>query len=198
MQARTRFTALITAVTAAALAAVAVADMAGGGRDESPAQAKAIAQHTVVAGAFQGSKDYYDYYSFKAQAGETLKFTLKDTTRSCAGTTDADQDGCPVYGWLANASKQQLGGPNSSAGGSTAVGPNRSHSTRTSWVWTFRHAGTYYIGLMDNADPAIPAGTPSYTIEVTRRRCSTGCTPRRTSTARGSTSRSGSRKSRRE
>ena len=155
-------------MAAAALAApVAVADMAGGGPDESPAQAQPIAQNTVVAGAFQGSKDYYDYYSFQAHADETLKFTLTDTTSSCTGTTDADQDGCPVYGWLADAGNQQVGGSNSGGGGSTSIGPNGAYSPQTSWVWTFSQAGTYYIGLQDDEDPAIPAGTPSYTIEVT-------------------------------
>jgi hypothetical protein len=146
---------------------MAIADMSGGGADESPAQAQPIALNTVVTGAFQGSNDYFDYYSFKAQAGETLKFTLTDTTSSCTGTTDADQDGCPVYGWLADASGQQPGGSDSSAGGSTSVGRNGAYSPQTSWVWTFSQAGTFYIGLQDDEDPAIPAGTPSYTIEMT-------------------------------
>src|SRR2546421_13046687 len=104
MHARTWITARTTVLTAAAVAApVAVAETAGGGADESPAQAQPIARNTVVAGAFQGPTDYYDYYSFKAQAGETLRFTLTDTTSSCTGSTDVDQDGYPVYGWLADA-----------------------------------------------------------------------------------------------
>jgi uncharacterized cupredoxin-like copper-binding protein len=167
MHARTRITALTTVVIAAAVAApVAVANPAGGGAADSPAQAQPIARNTQVAGAFQGSSDYFDYYSFTVQAGETLRFTLTNTT-SCTHSADVDQDGCPVYGWLADASNNQLGGPDSDAGGSTSVGPNGAYSSQVSWVWTFSQAGTYYIGLQDDEDPAIPAGTPSYTIEVT-------------------------------
>lgn len=167
MHARTWITALTTVLAAAAVAApVAVAERTGGGADESPAQAQPIARNTVVSGAFQGPSDFFDYYSFQAQAGETLRFTLTDTT-SCTKSNDVDQDGCPVYGWLADASNNQLGGPNSDAGGSTSVGPNGADAAQDSWVWTFSQAGTYYIGLQDDEDPAIPAGTPSYTIEVT-------------------------------
>jgi hypothetical protein len=158
----------MTVMAAAAVAApVAVAEMAGGGADESPAQAQPIARNTVVEGAFQGSKDYYDYYSFKAQAGETLRFTLTDTTSSCTNQNDVDQDGCPVYGWLADASNNQLGGSSSGAGGSTSVGPNGADPSQVSWLWKFSQAGTYYIALQDDGDPAIPAGTPSYSIKVT-------------------------------
>jgi hypothetical protein len=168
MRARTRITALITLVTAATVAVpVAAGDKVGGGPDESPAQAQPIAQNKVVAGAFQGSKDYFDYYSFTAQAGQTLKFTLTDTTSSCSGSTDAYKDGCPVYGWLADASNQQLGGPNSAAGGNTSVGKNGAYPQQASWTWKFSQAGTYYIGLQDDAGPAIPKGTPTYTIEYT-------------------------------
>jgi hypothetical protein len=167
MHARTWITALTTVLTAAAVALPeAVADMAGGGAGESPAEAEPIARNTVVAGAFQGSADYYDYYSFKAQAGETLRFTLTNTT-NCTHENDVDQDGCPVYGWLADASNNQLGGPDSDAGGSTSVGPNGAYEAQASWSWTFSQTGTYYIGLQDDEDPAIPAGTPSYTIKVT-------------------------------
>jgi hypothetical protein len=168
MHARTRITALTIAVMVAAVAVpAAVADMAGGGAGDSPAEAAPIARNTTVAGAFQGPGDYFDYYSFKAQAGETLRFTLTNTTSSCKGSTDVNEDGCPVYGWLADASNNQLGGPDSDAGGSTSVGPNGAYSQQASWTWTFSQAGTYYIGLQDDEDPAIPAGTPSYTIEVT-------------------------------
>jgi hypothetical protein len=147
-------------------APVAVAEMVGGGADESPSQAQPIAPNTVVAGAFEGSADYFDYYSFKAQAGEALEFVVTDTTSSCDGSIDVDQDGCPVYAWLADASNQQLGGETGGAGGSTSIGPNGAYSPQSSWVWNFSQAGTYYIGLQDDEDPAIPAGTPSYTVEV--------------------------------
>lgn len=166
MRARTRIAVLISVVTAAAVTVpVAVGEKVGGGPDESPAQAQPIAQNTVVAGAFQGSSDYFDYYSFQAQAGQTLTFTLNDTTSSCSGTNDPYQDGCPVYGWLADASNHQLGGPNSAAGGNTSVGKNGAYPQQASWSWTFSQAGTYYIGLTDDEGPAIPVGTPSYTIQ---------------------------------
>lgn len=166
---RTRIIALITALTAATLgASVAVADQVpGGGPDENPAQAQPIAPNTLVSGAFQGSNDYYDYYSFTPQAGQTMTFTLTDTTSSCSGARDPDLDGCPVYGWLADASDQQLGGSGSGAGGNTSVGSNGAYPQQASWSWTFGQTGTYYVGLQDDADPAIPAGTPSYTIEIT-------------------------------
>ena len=168
MRARTRIAVLITVLTAAAVTVpVAAGEQVGGGPDETPAQAQPIAQNKVVAGAFQGSSDYFDYYSFEAQAGQTLKFTLNDTTSSCSGTNDPYQDGCPVYGWLADASNHQLGGPNSSAGGNTSVGHNGAYPQQASWTWKFNQTGTYYIGLTDDEGPAIPAGTPSYTIQYT-------------------------------
>jgi hypothetical protein len=156
---------LTVAAAAAVVVPVAVGEENGGGPDESPAQAQPLAPDTAVAGAFQGSTDYFDYYSFQAQAGQTLTFTLTDTTSSCSGTNDPYQDGCPVYGWLTDASNQQLGGPNSAAGGNTSVGRNGAYLQQTSWSWTFSQTGTYYIALTDDQGPAIPAGTPSYTIE---------------------------------
>jgi hypothetical protein len=163
-----RIAVLITVVTAAAVTVpVAAGDKVGGGPDETPAQAQPIAQNKVVAGAFQGSSDYFDYYSFHAKAGQTLTFTLKDTTSPCTSTNDPDQDGCPVYGWLADSSNHQLGGPSSSAGGNTSVGKNGAYPQQNSWSWKFSQTGTFYIGLTDDQDPRIPAGSPTYTIQYT-------------------------------
>src|SRR5205085_788897 len=141
LRARARIAVLIAVVTAATVVVpVAAGEKVGGGPDETPDQAQPIAQNDVVSGAFQGSKDYYDYYSFKAQAGQKLKFTLTDTTTSCSGSRDAYQDGCPVYGWTADASGQEISGSGSGAGGNTAVGHNAAYSKQASWTWTFSKA----------------------------------------------------------
>jgi hypothetical protein len=167
MRARRRLTGLIVLPTAlAAAASMAVANPPSGGPADTPAGAQPIARNAVVAGAFQGAGDYFDYYSFTARAGDTLRFTLTNTT-SCSEAADVDQDGCPVYGWTADSTGNQIGGSNSGAGGSTSIGRNGSFSSQATWDWKFNQGGTYYVGLQDDEDPAIPAGTPSYTIKVT-------------------------------
>jgi hypothetical protein len=72
-----------------------------------------------------------------------------------------------VYGWTADSGGGEIGGSGSGAGGNTAVGHNAAYSNKATWTWTFSQAGTYYIGLQDDAGPGIPAGTPTYTIELT-------------------------------
>lgn len=138
--------------------ALAGADVNGAGPDETPAQAYGPLQlNAPVSGAFTDSSDE-DYLAFTvARAGQTLDFTLQNTTASCA---DPNGAGCPVYATLMDSSGQNQVGGDQSAAGTIAT----SGDTET-FAWTFAQAGTYYVLLESNGD--LPAGSPSYRVTLT-------------------------------
>ncbi|MGN6170567.1 MAG: hypothetical protein ACTHQQ_20720, partial [Solirubrobacteraceae bacterium] len=147
---------VICAVAAAlTLPALAAADVRG--PDETPAQAVSLTLGQPVSGAFQGSADAYDFLKFTANAGETLKFTLQDTSPKSCASSDPNDDGCAVYAWLADVTGNEIGTGN---GANTFTWDNQE-----SWTTTVQSSGTYYIGLQDDGTDE-PAGTPSYTIEA--------------------------------
>jgi hypothetical protein len=136
---------------------VALADIVGAGPDESPAQAYGpLVLNTPVTGAFVNQSDV-DLLAFKVvTAGETLYFTLANTTTSCQDPNDA---GCPVYATVMDQTGvNQIGGPTSDAGTIATA-----KDTET-FGWTFPSAGTYYVELESNGD--LPAGTPTYRFMV--------------------------------
>lgn len=147
---------VIGALTGAmAFPVIASADV-NGTPDEAPAQAAPLTIGQPVSAAFNGSADAYDYLEFTANAGETLEFTLTDTSSQSCADTDPNQDGCAVYAWLADASGNEIG----NNGANTFT-----WDPQESWTTTFPTGGTYYIGLQDDGTNE-PAGTPSYTFEA--------------------------------
>jgi hypothetical protein len=155
----TRFSVSLAAVllTLAVTPGVTLADVVGAGPDESPAQAYGpLVLNTPVAGTFVNQSDV-DLLAFKiAAAGETLYFTLANTTTNCPDPNDA---GCPVYATLMDQTGvNQIGGPTSDAGTIATAQDTETFS------WTFPSAGTYYVELESNGD--LPAGTPTYRFMV--------------------------------
>jgi hypothetical protein len=124
---------------------------------ETPGQAVPLTLGQPVSGAFEGSADAYDFLKFTATAGQTLTFTLDDTSPKSCSTTDPNDDGCAVYAWLADATGNEIGTDN---GANT-----HTWDSQESWTSTIHTSGTYYIGLQDDGTNE-PAGTPSYTIEA--------------------------------
>jgi hypothetical protein len=137
-------------------AAAAIAEVIGAGPDETIQQAYGpLAQQKTYSGAFEQPGDV-DYLAFDvAAAGETLRFTLANTMQSCSSP---DQDYCPVYATLMDASNQQVGGDTSGAGTVAIVGDSETFD------WTFAQAGTYYL-LMESNDN-LPAGQPTYSVTI--------------------------------
>lgn len=138
----------------AVAAPVSRADIAGAGPDESVAQAFGPLQPGVTySGAFR-TQDDVDYLAVVvSKAGETLEFTLSNTTRPCV---DPDDQGCPVYATLMTPSDQQVGGDSSAAG---TIATNNDTEV---FDWTFQSPGTYYVLMESNGDLA--AGSPTYTL----------------------------------
>jgi hypothetical protein len=135
----------------------AQADLSGGGPDETAANAAGpLTPGQPVSGAFTGPSDV-DYLGVAvAQAGETLTFTIQNTTAQCADPNDA---GCPLYATLMDSSGQnQVGGSDSDAGTIATAGDTESFS------WTFSAPGRYELLLESNGD--LPAGSPSYTVTL--------------------------------
>lgn len=149
--------ALLVVLVAVAFPAAGVADISGAGSDETTAQAYGPLQDGIAySGAFVSQSDV-DYLSFiVAQAGETLQFTLQNTTQVCQ---DPDDAGCPVYATLMDSTGQnQVGGDDSDAGTIATAG-----DTET-FAWTFTQPGIYYVLMESDGD--LPAGSPSYSLEV--------------------------------
>jgi hypothetical protein len=157
MRISARWTFVICALTGAlTFPAITTADV-NGTADETPAQAAPLTLGQPASGAFNGSADAYDYLKFTARAGETLMFTLDDTSPGSCAATDPNQDGCAVYAWLADATGNEIG---------TTNGANtHTWDSQESWTTTFQTSGTYYIGVQDDGTDE-PVGTPSYTIEA--------------------------------
>jgi hypothetical protein len=148
--------ALLTATLATALwCSAASADVVPGQPDESIGQAYPIAVGLTYRGAFDDTKyDDVDYLAVNvARAGETLEFTVQNTTGACNDPNDA---GCPVYATLMDSTDRQVGGDTSDAGTIATVGDTETLD------WTFAHAGTYYLLMESNGD--LPAGSPSYAV----------------------------------
>lgn len=149
---------LLVALAILAFPTAGAADIAGAGSDETASQAYGPLQVGVAySGAFVSPSDD-DYLSFVvSQAGETLQFTVQNTTRTCQDPYDA---GCPVYATLMDTTGQnQVGGDNSDAGTIATVG-----DTET-FAWTFAQPGTYYVLMESDGD--LPAGSPSYSLKLT-------------------------------
>lgn len=149
---------LLSLVVALGAPAAAAAEVAGGGPDETAAQAYGpLTPGVPYSGAFAGGSDV-DYLSLAVtQAGETLGFSVQNTTRSCQ---DPNGAGCPVYATLMDSSGQnQLGGSSSDAGTIATSGDTES------FAWRFATPGTYYVLMESNGD--LPAGSPSYTLRLT-------------------------------
>jgi hypothetical protein len=148
---------LMAAVIGAGLCAGASADVVGFGPAPYASSAYGpVALGQVVRGAFTGPDDQ-DYLAFDVtRAGETLQFTVQNTTSSCADPYGA---GCPVYLTLMDPTGlNQVGGPTSDAGTIATFG-----DTET-FTWTFDAPGTYYMLMESDGD--LPAGSPSYSVVV--------------------------------
>jgi hypothetical protein len=128
------------------------------------ATAYPVQQSTWYSGAFQpdqynpdGSYRYHDldYLAFTvARAGETLEFTLQNTSTCSPPTT---YEWCPVYLSLLDQTNNQVGGANSGAGTIATYGDTEAFD------WTFSTPGTYYMVLEYNGDE--PAGQPTYSVK---------------------------------
>jgi len=141
------------------LAAPAGAEVVAGTPDESIPEAYGpMAPGTAYSGAFDNtSYDDVDYLAFRVtQAGQTLEFTVANTTSPC---NDPDEAGCPVYATLMDDTDQQVGGDSSSAGTVATAGDLEQID------WTFAQPGTYYLLMESNGDEA--PGSPSYTVGYT-------------------------------
>jgi hypothetical protein len=147
---------LLVLVVSVVFPTCAAADVSGAGADESSSQAYGPLQRGAsYAGAFASQSDV-DYLSFTAAAGDTLQFTVSNTTQVCQDPNDA---GCPVYATLMDSTGQaQLGGSASDAGTIATYG-----DTET-FAWTFAQPGTYYLLLESDGD--LQAGAPSYSVSV--------------------------------
>lgn len=148
---------LLVALASVAFPTAGAADISGAGSDDSPSQAYGPLQEGVTySGAFISQSDV-DYLSFVvAQVGQTLQFTVQNTTQVCQDPYDA---GCPVYATLMDSTGQnQVGGDNSDAGTIATFG-----DTET-FAWTFAQPGTYYVLMESDGD--LPAGSPTYSLEL--------------------------------
>jgi hypothetical protein len=143
----------------------ASAEVVSGQPDESIQQADPINQGTTYAGAFDDSSyDDVDYLAFQvSQPGQTLEFTVANTTQPCIDPNDA---GCPVYATLMDSSDQQVGG-DASAAGTIAT----SADTEV-FDWTFAAPGTYYLLMESNGDES--PGNPSYSVKFGAPAAATG------------------------
>lgn len=148
---------LLVLLATAAFPTSGAADISDAGPDETASQAYGPLQEGVsYSGAFASPSDV-DYLSFVvAQAGETLQFTVQNTTQMCQDPYDA---GCPLYATLMDSTGQnQVGGDNSDAGTIATAG-----DTET-FAWMFAQPGTYYVLMESDGD--LPAGSPSYSVEL--------------------------------
>jgi hypothetical protein len=138
----------------AALPGAAAADIIGAGTAPYAPQAYPLVLGHTVDGAFSGPDDS-DYLSFVvARAGETLQFTVQNTTPVCQDPYDA---GCPVYLTLMDQTGlSQVGGSNSGAGTIATFGDTESFG------WTFAAPGTYYVLMESDGD--LSAGSPTYSV----------------------------------
>jgi hypothetical protein len=148
---------LIVALLVVAFPASAGAEISGAGPDENIGQAFGPLHLGVTySGAFANPNDI-DYLSFVvAKAGQTLQFTVRNTTKVCQDPYDA---ACPVYATLMDSTGQsQLGGSNSDAG---TIATFRDTET---FSWTFAQPGTYYVLMESDGDLA--PGNPAYAITM--------------------------------
>lgn len=147
--------ALIAILSSLLWSAAASAEVVPGHPDESIGQAYPIAAHLIYKGAFDDTGyDDVDYLAFNvSQAGETLQFTVQNTTGACNDPNDA---GCPVYATLMDSTDHQVGADTSDAGTVATVGDTETFD------WTFAQAGTYYVVMESNGD--LPAGSLSYAV----------------------------------
>jgi hypothetical protein len=148
------------ALIGALLTALAVP--AGAGAEIQPGNVPAETPQTAYPsqpgltyqGAFDNSRYWdFDYFSFTvANAGETIEFTLQNTTQVCRN--DPDSGDCRVYMTLTNASENAI---DPSASGTWAP-----YADTESLDWTVAAPGTYYIQMLSEGDT--PAGEPSYAV----------------------------------
>jgi len=133
----------------------ASAEVVSGQPDESIQQAYPINQGITYSGAFDDSSyDDVDYLAFQvSQPGQTLEFTVANTTQACIDPNDA---GCPVYATLMDAGDQQVGGDGS------AAGTIATSADTEVFDWTFATPGTYYLLMESNGDES--PGNPSYSV----------------------------------
>ena len=160
---------LLAMATWSAAAGAEVTAPTAGGPDESIAQAYGPLKGGVsYSGAFDDSSyDDVDYLAFHvSKAGQTLEFTIANTTPSCS---DPNDTGCPVYGTLMDGSDHQVGGDTSAAGTIATAGDTETFD------WTFSQPGTYYLLMENNGD--LPAGNPTYTARFVSRAGGTGTAP---------------------
>jgi hypothetical protein len=126
-----------------------------GGPDESIAQAYGPLKAGVTySGAFDDTNyEDVDYLAVNvSKAGQTLEFTIANTTQSCH---DPNDRGCPVYGTLMDHTDHQVGGDTSAAGTFALSGDTETFD------WTFSQPGTYYLLMESDSD--LPPGNPTYT-----------------------------------
>jgi hypothetical protein len=143
---------ILCALGALALAAPAIADVAG--PDDSLAQAYGPLQPGVsVSGTFTRPDDV-DYLKFNVTARNTaVHFTVTNTVSSCSSPDGPI--GCAVWGTLIDGQQQQLGGEGSSAGTAEV------DAGKTDVIdWTIADPGTYYLA-MDSG-----GALPSYRVRL--------------------------------
>src|SRR5713226_10351756 len=138
-------------VPALLMAPPAEADLYG--PDDSFSQAYGpLSQQVTHSGALRSPGDL-DYFYFEiTRPGEALHFTVRNTLGSCSSP---DQNGCPLWATLLDASEHQLGGEGSTAGtGEVDYGA-------TDYIdWTFPQSGRYYLVLESSGD------LPTYTLRL--------------------------------
>jgi len=113
--------------------------------------------------------DDQDWYSYNVSvAGEKLHWTVTNTSSGC--TPNPLSDYCHVYATLEDASGNQLGGSNSSAGTAGAL-PGQTQTIN----WTFTSPGKYYIAFVGDGDvlgyrfsftSSTPTVTPSLNLKA--------------------------------
>lgn len=148
--------AIFALVVVMLLAPGARGEVTPGTPDESIHQAYGpIKARVTYSGAFDNTNYVdVDYLKFDvATAGQTLEFTVANTTQSC---NDPNNAGCPVYATLMDQTDSQVGGDASGAG--TIASANDTEV----FDWTFAQPGTYYL-LIESRGDLSPA-SPSYQV----------------------------------
>ena len=159
----------LTRVIPAALLLALAAVLAGGGTAAAdiepgniPAQTIQTAYPTQPGATYDGAlqpdtgSGYHDldYLAVTvANAGETLEFTLQNTTQ---GVDPSAYEWCPVYMSILDQTNNLVGGQGSGAG--TVA----TYQDTEVFDWTFSAPGTYYLVLESNGD--MPAGRPTYAV----------------------------------
>ena len=123
------------------------------GPDDTFSQAYGPLQQQITYAAALRTPGDLDYFYFNiSRPGEALHITVRNTLQGCS---NPDQNGCPLWATLLDATEHQLGGEGSTAG--TGEVDYRS----TDFIdWTFPQPGRYYIVLESSGD------LPTYNLRL--------------------------------